>query len=79
MITLTLRDNVWHARWSGPEAASVCEAFGIAEPELPTPYTNRSDPAAMLRAIAGRNTDQDVRIAHPGPYCECDMCQSRIP
>lgn len=30
---------------------------------------------AMLNAVDIAHT----RTAHPGPYCDCDMCQSRMP
>jgi len=63
MITLTLRGNSWLARWEGEEETLVREAFGTNE--IPTPYTAASDPALVLRAIAGRNPRHVVRIA-PG-------------
>jgi hypothetical protein len=67
MITLTLRGEHWMARWTGPEAALVRDAFGTDE--IPTPYTAASDPALVLRAIAGRNPRHEVRIAG-----ECHWC-----
>ena len=61
MITLTLRGNVWTARYEGLEADLVRDAFGTDE--IPTPYTAASDPALVLRAIAGRNPRHTVVLA----------------
>ena len=71
MITLTLRGDVWMARWHGPEAALVRDAFGTDE--IPTPYTAASDPALVLRAIATRNPRHEVLMAH-ADGCVCDVC-----
>jgi hypothetical protein len=63
MITLTLRGQVWTARYSGTDSDSdmVRDLFGTDE--IPTPYTDRSDPELVRRAIAGRNPTHVVVLS----------------
>jgi hypothetical protein len=57
-ITLRLRGSVWTATYTGDDECDVRAAFGTNE--LPTPYTNLSDPALVLRAISTRNPHHTV-------------------
>jgi hypothetical protein len=60
-ITLTLRGDVWTARYDGPDSDMVRDAFGTDE--IPTPYTAATDVALMVRAIAYRNPQHEVVVS----------------
>jgi hypothetical protein len=64
----------------------VCSACsfvtsGVLDPEEAERdrQTHVAAHAEQERVIDAAQAAADTARGHPGPYCDCDMCQSRIP
>ena len=60
LITLFLSRGVWIARWSGPHAAKVVDAFGICD--IPTPFTDEAPAGRVAEVIAARNPGVTIEV-----------------